>query len=288
MGRIITTSTTEYLAGNDVRGIPSHPMETLPSMEELWPGSWINANFDTWIGERVENHAWEYLRIAREDLGASGLPAPDGRWGSPRQGTKAWYAYKAWEAIYAAEGSDWFWWYGADQTAPAGEEPFDLAFRAHLKNTYRFARLAGARMPERSIESLMDLELSNTREDAAGAAGGTMAQGSGDRISLLFTCDASGEEVPRGIYIVGNLSQLGSWIPNTIPMYDDGTHGDMVSGDKVWSLFLDLPLGETVEYKYTNSGEPGVWGGSDESAGRNRSLLLNGTSIPPILDTFGK
>ncbi|MGB5872105.1 MAG: carbohydrate-binding module family 20 domain-containing protein, partial [Bacteroidota bacterium] len=262
MGRIITTSTTEYMAGNDARGIPSHPMETLPSMEELWPGSWINANFDTWIGERVENHAWEYLRIAREDLAASGLPAPDARWGSPRHGTKAWYAYKAWEAIYAAEGSDWFWWYGADQTAPAGEEPFDLAFRSHLANTYRFARLAGARMPDRSFESLMDLELSNTREDAAGAAGGTMAQGSDDRISLLFTCDASGEEVPRRICIVGNLSQLGSWVPNTIPMYDDGTHGDVVSGDKVWSLLLDLPLGETVEYKYTNSGEPGAWGGS--------------------------
>jgi len=71
-------------------------------------------------------------------------------------------------------------------------------------------------------------------------------------------------------------------------MYDDGTHGDMVPGDKVWSLRLNLPQDETIEYKYTNSGEQGVWGGSDESAGRNRSLLLHASSITTILDKFGK
>jgi alpha-amylase/alpha-mannosidase (GH57 family) len=287
MGRIITTTTTEYILGNDGRGIPTHSMEELPPMEELWPGSWINASFHTWIGERVENHAWEYLRVAREDLAASGLPAPDTRW-LPRRGTKAWYAYKAWEAMYAAEGSDWFWWYGVDQTAPAGEEPFDLAFRSHLENIYRFARLAGATMPERTFESLMDLEQSTIGGDAIGAAGGTMAQASGEKISVLFTCDASNEVVLGRIYIAGNLSQMGSWVPNSLPMYDDGTHGDAAPGDSVWSLLLGLPLGELIEYKYTNSGERGKWGDSDESPGRNRTLTLSESSTTTIADIFGE
>ena len=76
-----------------------------------------------------------------------GFPGPIRGGDAPREGTRAWYAYMAWEEMYAAEGSDWFWWYGADQTAPAGDTPFDLGYLAHLKNVYRFARLAGGRMP---------------------------------------------------------------------------------------------------------------------------------------------
>jgi alpha-amylase/alpha-mannosidase (GH57 family) len=288
MRRIITTTTTEYVIGNEQRDIPAHPMQTLPSMDDLWPGSWINANYDTWIGEPVENQAWEYLRITREDLGATGLPAPDAGWSSPHTGTKAWYAYRAWEAMYAAEGSDWFWWLGSDQTAPAGEEPFDLAFRLHLSNVYRFARLAGARMPERTFESLMALEPSQKRTASAGAEGGTMAQSSEEMVAVLFTCDASAQTVTRGIYVVGNLEQLGSWVPNTVPMYDDGTHGDKSADDGVWSLLVELPVGERIQYKYTNGGNPGEWGGSEEFTGQNRSFLLSDTLTKAITDTFGK
>ena len=288
MRRIITTTTTEYIIGNEQRDVPAHPVQSLPSMDDLWPGSWINANYDTWIGEPVENQAWEYLRIAREDLGATGLPAPDASWSSPHHGTKAWYAYKAWEAMYAAEGSDWFWWFGSDQTPPGGEEPFDLAFRSHLSNVYRFARLAGARMPERTFESLMTLERSKTLTESAGAAGGTMAQSTGEMAAVLFTCDASAQNVTRGIYVAGNHEQLGSWVPNKVPMYDDGTHGDKSADDGVWSLLVELPVGEQIEYKYTNSGNLGEWGGSEEFTGQNRSFLLRDTLTKTITDTFGK
>ncbi|MEK9136728.1 MAG: glycoside hydrolase family 57 protein, partial [Bacteroidota bacterium] len=122
--QIITTSTSDYLSGNSGRGIKPHPMELLPKMESLWPGSWINANFDTWIGEPEENRAWEYLLRARMDLERSGIPQPDPSADAPGSRTKAWYAYFAWEEMYAAEGSDWFWWYGYDQSAPAGDKPF--------------------------------------------------------------------------------------------------------------------------------------------------------------------
>src|SRR5208337_2128354 len=35
----------------------------LPS---LVPGSWINANFNVWIGAPEDNRAWDYLHDARE------------------------------------------------------------------------------------------------------------------------------------------------------------------------------------------------------------------------------
>ncbi len=144
--RVITVTTSEYIAGNPQRNVPAHPVSSLPSMKRLWSGSWINANFDTWIGEREENTAWAYLLTVRNALAASGIRQPDPWKEAPRENTKAWYGWKAWEEMYAAEGSDWFWWYGDDQTAPGGDKPFDLGYLTHLKNVYAFAAKAGARM----------------------------------------------------------------------------------------------------------------------------------------------
>ena len=42
---------------------------------------------------------------------------------------------KAWEELYIAEGSDWFWWYGDDHTS-AQDALFDYLFRKHLQNVY--------------------------------------------------------------------------------------------------------------------------------------------------------
>jgi alpha-amylase/alpha-mannosidase (GH57 family) len=142
--QVITTTTTEYLKGNPQRGIPSHPIQQQPRMKQLWPGSWINANYNTWIGEPEENKAWEYLLRARQDLAKSGMKQPDASQAAPKLNTRTWFSYMAWESMYAAEGSDWFWWYGKDQEAPGGDKPFDDTFRIHLINVYRFAREAGA------------------------------------------------------------------------------------------------------------------------------------------------
>ncbi len=170
-GRITSTTMSEYIAGNPGRGIPPHPVASQPAMEWLWPGSWINGNFDTWVGEKEENAAWEYLLRVRQDLQRSGVQRPDPRGDAPREGTRAWYAYMAWEEMYAAEGSDWFWWYGADQTAPAGDTPFDLAYLAHLNNVYRFARLAGGRMPVRAFTPIIRDGASNAPEPGSAGTG---------------------------------------------------------------------------------------------------------------------
>ena len=89
-------------------------------------GSWIAHNLATWIGHPEKNAAWELLAAAREAVG-SVRGRPD-------------LADPAWRAIFAAEGSDWFWWLGDDHpTAFAGE--FDAAFRRHLRAAYAAAGL---------------------------------------------------------------------------------------------------------------------------------------------------
>jgi hypothetical protein len=253
-------------------------------MRSLWPGSWINANYDTWIGEAEENTAWRYLLRAREDLGNSGLAQPDPRSPEPEQGTTAWNAFRAWEEMYAAEGSDWFWWYGDDQQAPGGDKPFDTAFISHLKDVYAFAAKAGATITSPGFPPII--------QEGEGTSGGqgTMAQSTRETKSVLFTCDARSQKVARAIYIAGNQQVLGAWKPNMVRMYDDGTHGDRKAGDEVWSLDVSLPVGTLIQYKYTNSGEPGVWTPGEEFAGRNRSFTLSAGSPTPfvITDIFGK
>jgi alpha-amylase/alpha-mannosidase (GH57 family) len=89
-------------------------------------GSWIYRNLATWVGHPEKNRAWELLAAAREAV-ASARSGPD--WNDP-----------AWRAILAAEGSDWFWWYGDDHPTAYGAE-FDAAFRDKLRGAYAAAGL---------------------------------------------------------------------------------------------------------------------------------------------------
>jgi alpha-amylase/alpha-mannosidase (GH57 family) len=92
----------------------------------LHSGSWIRSDYDIWIGDPEENKAWEWLGETRAFLverQKRGDLAPD-------------VIEKAWWEIYAAEGSDWFWWYGPDFTIDT-DLLFDELFRTHLQNVYR-------------------------------------------------------------------------------------------------------------------------------------------------------
>ena len=102
----------------------SHP--PLQRIHQLYSGSWIHHDFDIWIGSHEENRGWDYLSRARKAL----LPFLNDD-AIPAARREA-----AWEAIYAAEGSDWFWWYGDDFTS-AHDDEFDRLFRAHLAGAFR-------------------------------------------------------------------------------------------------------------------------------------------------------
>ncbi len=282
--QVVTVTMSEYIHGNAKRSVQPHPVEAMRKLDWLYPGSWINANYDTWIGEDEENRAWNYLLVARHDLEKSGLNQPNPKEPEPKPSTKKWYAYKTWEAMYAAEGSDWFWWYGTDQNAPAGDKPFDIAFITHLKNLYMFGKKAGGTFPDREFKPI----IAEKENLATRVTGGTMAQSKKDTVTVVFHCDARKIFVRRGIYIVGNHELLGSWKPNSVRMYDDNTLGDEIANDSIYTLIVQMAAGTELEYKYTNSGPNGIWDG-EEFPQANRKIVIDGSQSRVVInDIFGQ
>ena len=88
------------------------------NLRRIHTGSWINADFGIWIGQKEDQEAWTLLREARQGWEEAGRPAA------------------ARMHLLAAEGSDWFWWYGDDFSTPFAAE-FDRLFRAHLSAAWR-------------------------------------------------------------------------------------------------------------------------------------------------------
>ncbi len=110
-----TTTPSKYLA--------EHP--GIAPIENVFPASWFQPNFATWIGEQEEATAWDYLYQARQDLRRaeqSGDMTDDA-------------LAAAFEFMLFAEGSDWFWWYGSDQDS-GNDQYFDDAFRELLGQVY--------------------------------------------------------------------------------------------------------------------------------------------------------
>ena len=104
--------------------LEQHPPST--TLKKLFPGSWISHNFATWVGHPEKNTGWEYLHHTRAFL----TTIKDGTDPARKSAID-----KAWEEIYIAEGSDWFWWYGDDHFS-GNDEAFDDLFRKHLKNVH--------------------------------------------------------------------------------------------------------------------------------------------------------
>jgi alpha-amylase/alpha-mannosidase (GH57 family) len=104
-----------------------------PTIEKIFPASWISANFDVWIGDAEDVRSWDMLREAREVY----QRAVD-RHGAGTATSREWEAQRirAYESILAAEGSDWNWWFGPEH-ASANDAEFDALYRKHLAEVYR-------------------------------------------------------------------------------------------------------------------------------------------------------
>ncbi|HYW48892.1 MAG TPA: glycoside hydrolase family 57 protein, partial [Bryobacteraceae bacterium] len=96
-------------------------------LDRIFPGSWIGANFDVWIGAEEDNQAWSQLLRARQAFDDTG--------GVPDEQRRL-----AFEELLIAEGSDWCWWYGPEHDS-ANRAEFDQLYRSHLANVYRFLNL---------------------------------------------------------------------------------------------------------------------------------------------------
>jgi alpha-amylase/alpha-mannosidase (GH57 family) len=95
-------------------------------LEFLHSGSWIDADFHIWAGHPEKNRAWDLVARTRSALVAAGCT----RESHPG----------AWDSLGAAEGSDWFWWFGEDHYT-ADKALFDNLFRSHLQAVHEKAGL---------------------------------------------------------------------------------------------------------------------------------------------------
>ncbi len=98
--------------------------ENVGHLKSIVPGSWINANFNVWIGAPEDNKAWDYLYHARNFYAQAAPGATEAQ------------RKLAFEEIMIAEGSDWNWWYGPEHHS-ANDRDFDDLYRKHLSNVYQ-------------------------------------------------------------------------------------------------------------------------------------------------------
>jgi alpha-amylase/alpha-mannosidase (GH57 family) len=110
----------------------------VPVTPGIFPASWINANFDVWIGDSEDVTAWELLWDAREAYTKAADSERGGRAGAPTATALS----SAYESLLAAEGSDWCWWFGPEHST-ANDAEFDALYRKHLTGVY----LALGRVP---------------------------------------------------------------------------------------------------------------------------------------------
>jgi alpha-amylase/alpha-mannosidase (GH57 family) len=116
--RTTTATISEALQASPARHRVSH----------LHSGSWINQDYKIWIGHQEDNRGWDLVSQTRSRLAEVAATLPSDR------------AQAAWDELYAAEGSDWFWWYGDDFDSDYNDE-FDRLFRTHLRNVWTIAGL---------------------------------------------------------------------------------------------------------------------------------------------------
>ncbi len=185
-------------------GVPTQPLDVLPT------GSWAG-DLSTWSGESDEDEAWARLGAARIEVADAGDPAD------------------AVEAIYAAEGSDWFWWYGTDQDSNT-DDLYDWLFKAHLTGAYT---AVGAAVPEVLGLRLIPPTIENLGEIHP-TIDGVLSEDEGWDDAVLLEGDGELVEV-RLAYLENNLyvlveaaSDPTTWIGQEdlyLVLYTSGTAG---------------------------------------------------------------
>lgn len=109
----VETMTMSEAAASDT---PEH------TVEKIRAGSWIYANFSTWLGHPEKNEAWRILSDAHARYMKNGVSSENSK--------------EIEKELMTAEGSDWFWWYGDDHFS-LQSDVFDKLFRRHITNIYQ-------------------------------------------------------------------------------------------------------------------------------------------------------
>ena len=225
---------------------PSEFLDMAPEPERLgrlWAGSWHNADFSIWIGEEEENRAWELLRETRVYLQTYIT-------GSNRDTVTPEELDAAFTQMYIAEGSDWFWYLGSDQSS-ADDASFDSQFRNALKQVYV---ALGAEPP-----SVLDVPIIPTAPASADRLSGGLLSPLVDGVATAGEWDAAGAYIATG------------GVMATTPVF-----AELAYGFDARNLYLKttlnpdftLPAAATIEYYF---GSPA--GGAVTNFSRSGGLL---------------
>ncbi|GAB6189920.1 hypothetical protein JCM30566_16620 [Marinitoga arctica] len=185
----------------------TNEIKTLPK------GSWVGGSLDTWYGEKEENEAWERLAEARNILMKN------------KDKLSSTEFKEALDILYAAEGSDWFWWYGADQDAGNNEVLFDMHFKKLLIQLYRMSKI-----PEDKIPGY--LFIANKKPTTA-------TQGNIGKVEITLDGEIDNNEMAKSGYFADDDSGV---------MYKEG---DLISGFYVGrdnsNIYVAVELKKSVD-----------------------------------------
>ena len=177
-------------------------------LENLKSGSWINRNFDLWIGEPTKNVAWLYLDSVSKDIEIfyqEKLQELKNENDIQILNKKFSLAHRE---ILMAQGSDWYWWYGKPNESKS-DSVFDFLFRRHLMNAYELMEI--------DIPHYLTMPLANVTTRPL--------RNSVSEISPSLCCDINDEkkewENAGSIYIPdGPTSNISSLLKNIYFGYD--------------------------------------------------------------------
>lgn len=110
--------TALFSSGRVVAMEAAAALEPAGTIRRIHTGSWIGGDLAVWAGDADDRRAWRLLAAAREAWESAGRPE------------------SAWRHLAAAEGSDWFWWFGPEHHSEV-HELFDALFREHVAAIWR-------------------------------------------------------------------------------------------------------------------------------------------------------
>ena len=112
-------------------------------------------------------------------------------------------------------------------------------------------------------------------------------------VGWIFTNPPGPPPPASEVYDPAVNALVGAGVPNQVPMYDDGTNGDEVAGDGIWTVTFDVPYDPAKRlrfgYKYTWGFRGDTWTATEEWPGNSRILEVvddNGDGIVYRRDVF--
>ena len=227
-------------------------------LDSVASGSWINRNFDLWIGEPTKNLAWIYLDKTRNDINAAAKELLSRAKTQKESKEVAGKISKAKEEIFVAEGSDWFWWYG-EPNESSNDHLFDFLFRAHLKNAYEYLGIPSPKHLDIPLASIIGKPIRQPRGQITPIIDGVYDADTNSWLDAgyIFLPDSptfSSKKTIKGIYYgndedniylkfeinKNNLTNSVYFIKNQIFIYFKPENQDLINSVRIASRTEDL------------------------------------------------